>query len=238
VAAVDKDRQLEISRQMTRLIDVVYGLVLVQGAIFYRSLFTIGDKFHHFDQWAPVVAALVLIYFTAIQSFVDFHIASEEKPYRLLGKKSGRNLTRFYLDVVIVGLYSFLLLKCHVLITDPGADLTPAFWAFPVIFVLYIVWGILRCWARPGGFQQESKRFLLLGGCLAAYLALAIVYANLSGGWNTNLIFLLIALAVMLIYRGFNWLGRTPEAEPSAEPAPSAAKPAGDKAQSAPKPAV
>jgi hypothetical protein len=198
-------RQQELSRQMTRLIDVLYALVLAQGAVYYRSLFTLGDEFSDPSRFLPVTLALVLIYFTAIQSFIDYHFASEDQPYQLLDKDRRRkDLVRFYLDVLIVGAYSFLLLKCHVLLADPGADLTPVFLAIVAIFALYIVWGELR----KSTAVPAERRYApgLLGVILLLYLALWVAYSRFpSGNWRVNAAFLFAALLIMLIYRWLNW---------------------------------
>jgi hypothetical protein len=202
-------RQRELSRQLTRLVDVLYALVLVQGAVYYRSLFTIGDKFSEFELFLPVVLALALTYFTAIQSFIDYHLASEDQPYRLLDSaRRRRDLWRFYLDVVIVGLYSFILLKCHVLIADPAADLRAVFWALAVIFALYLIWGTLRWRAKPdqkGSTTEQPYKPRLLWVCLGLYLGLAFAYAEMYGGWIENSAFLGGALLIMAFYRWMNW---------------------------------
>ena len=200
-----RQRQQELSRQMTRLIDVLYALVLAQGAVYYRSLFTLSDEFSHPSRFLPVVLALVLIYFTAIQSFIDYHFASEDQPYQLLDKSRRRkDLGRFYLDVLIVGAYSFLLLKCHVLLAAPAADLAPVFLAYVAIFAFFIVWGELRrSTANP-----PERRYApgLLFVALGIYLGLWAAYTRFpSGDWVINAVFLFAALVVMLTYRWLNW---------------------------------
>jgi hypothetical protein len=198
-------RQLELSRQLTRLIDVLYALVLVQGAVNYRALFTIGNEFSHPSQFLPVLLALILIYFTTIQSFIDYHFASEDQPYQLLNKDNRRNdLARFYLDVLIVGAYSFLLLKCHVLLAVPGADLTPVFVTYVAIFGLYLVWG----WLRKSTADPKEQRYSpwLLGLVLIVYGGLWAGYTRFSPDWIVNAAFLSGALLVMLVYRRVNWL--------------------------------
>ncbi len=222
-------RQREISRQLTRLVDVLYALVLVQGAINYRALFTIGDEFLHPARALPVVLALALIYFTAIQSFVDYHLASEDQPYQLLDPDAGNrrvDLWRFYLDIVIVGLYSFLLLKCHVLIAAPGADLTPAFCALPAVFGLYLLWGALRGSTNPNPDKNPGQRYrpILLAVCGVLYAVLAAAYIGLADGWLANAIFLGLALLIMVAYRWVNWSqNETPASKAAAKP-PAASK--------------
>lgn len=202
-------REVELSRQLVRLVDVVYALVLVQGAIYYRHIFTIGNYFKHATRFGPVVLALTLTYFTTIQSFVDYHLASEDQRYRLLTKgKRGLDLIRFYLDLVIVGLYSFMLLKFHVLIGHPlmgssSADISAALWALPGIFLLYFIWGILR--AITSDDEQEYAWWLLLI-FLGLYAGLAAGYKWIPGGPSSlrNSSALGAALLLMIVYRVLN----------------------------------
>ena len=203
-----ESRQAEVSRQVTGLIDVLYGLVLVQGAVSYRAIFVEPGEFLHPPRFLPVVAALVLVYFIAVQSYVDFHLAAEGQPYRFLNKGKRRmDLWRFYLDILIVGLYSFLLLKCHPLIGSPDADLRPVFIAIPVIFVLYLLWGALRSGCSPFHGFATAQRYspLLLFVFLVAFVFLAGVYLLLPATWQVNAAFLSAALAIMAGYRWLNW---------------------------------
>jgi len=200
-------RQIDISRQLNSLVDVIYGLVIVEGAVAYSSLFTRAGEFEDLSRWVPVVLALILTYFTTIQSFVDYHLASETQPYWLRSSaKRGIDLGRFYLDVVIVGSYSFVLLKCHALLEDPASNITLAFAAFPAIFLLYILWGWLREKTADSG---NPYSVILLWCCVAAYGAVAFAYLQVvdlvGASPSTNSIFLAIALALMVAYRYINW---------------------------------
>lgn len=198
-----QSRQRDLSRQLTVLIDVLYALVLVGGAEAYRSLFTAGELPHP-SHSLPVVLALVLIYFTTIHSFIDYHFAAEEQPYQFLDKSKRRtDLWRFYLDVLIVALYSFVLLKCHVLLNSPGADLVAVFFTFAAMFGLFIGWGCLRKKTAPGEVQRYRAK--LLGLCFILYLVLAVVYAFTCNGWIGNSEFLGVALLIMVFYRWMNW---------------------------------
>lgn len=197
-------RQREVSRQLTQLVDVVYALVLVEGATAYSPLFTRPEEFLG-TSWVPVVLALAFIYFTTIQSFVDYHVASENQPYRLLNAdKRKADLLRFYLDIVIVGSYSFLLLKCHPLLEHPDANLTPVFAALPGIFILYLVWGRVRRATADSGSQSYSECLLIC--FLAAYTALVFAYTQIAViDATTNSTFLAIAFMLMGLYRLLNW---------------------------------
>ena len=192
--------QDELSRQLVRLVDVLYALVLVQGAIYYRRIFTIGSFFDDPSRWVPVCLALVLIYFMTVQSFIDYHLAAEDQKYRTLDKAHRvQDLVRFYLDVLIVGSYSFLLLKAHVLIDTSKSDLSAVFWALPAIFLLYYLWGLLR-----SGFQSPySPRLLMVTGGL--YLVLAGIYTEESPSSLRNAAAFGAAIFLLLSYRVLNW---------------------------------
>jgi hypothetical protein len=205
LSAVDcQQRQRELSGNLIGLIDVLYALVLVQGAVAYRSLFENGSEFLHLERCLPVVLALALIFFTAIHSFIDYHLAAADQPYQLLDKqKRQRDLLRFYLDIVIVGMYSFILLKCHVLLYNPGGDLLFAFLMFPALFLLFVGWGELRRRTAPGTRQPYDVRLLLF--FFFAYGLLALAYLLTSNGWIGNSEFLLAAFLLMGFYRWLNW---------------------------------
>ena len=184
--------------------DVIYGLVLVQGALNYRLLFTRPEEFTNVAHFLPVTLALALVYFMTIQSFVDYHLAAENQPYRLLpGERRGLDLTRFYLDVLIVGSYSFMLLKSHPLLDFSGADLTPVFWTLPVVFALYLVWG----WLRDTAGERRNQRYspLLLFAFLSMYCVLAFAYTQITVDSTANSSFLVLAIFLMVLYRYLNW---------------------------------
>ncbi len=193
-------RQTELSHRVTTLIDVLYGLVLVTGAESYHRIFTDG-RYLHPDQGLPVWIAVVFVYFTTVQSFVDFHLSEEDRPYLLLDEGNrGVDLRRFYLDIVIVGFYSFLLLRCHVLLESAGGDLTAVFIALPAIFALYLLWGRFR---DGSATRHYSPR--LLKAMLAIYGVLAVAYPLFDPSWVINAAFLAAALVLMVGYRWLNW---------------------------------
>jgi hypothetical protein len=203
-AAPGERQQVEISRQLARLVDVIYGLVLVQGALNYRLLFTRPEEFTSAAQFLPVSLALALIYFMTIQSFVDYHLASERQPYWLLSRgRRHLDLTRFYLDILIVGSYSFMLLKSHPLLDSPDAELAPVFWTLPLVFGLYLVWGWLR--AATGTSQSQTYSASLLFAFFLMYCALAFAYTKVAVDSTANSSFLVLAIFLMALYRYLNW---------------------------------
>lgn len=200
-------RELELSRQFTRLVDVIYALVLVQGAINFRAVFTLPGEFRHPHTVLPVLLSLILVYATAIQSFVDYHIASENQPYQFLTKKKRTvDLVRLYVDIAIVASFSFILLKSHVLIFTPSASITPILVALPIVFVLFVIWGVLREFTAALPVPSHNPNPWLLVAFFCFYSVLAEVY--ILGGnssWSRNTIFLTIAIGLMVAYRALNW---------------------------------
>jgi len=209
--------QKDISDQLVRLIDILFGLVIVEGALFYRPILAAHDSRN-----VAAILALVLIMYTVVRSFVDWHVLMEQSPYRIITSskadaKSGSprslqvrtlDLWRLYVDFIIVATYSVMLLRGHVLVGDSAAGLRFFFWTFPAIFVLYLIWGeFLR---RSTAAQQFSEWLLLI--VLALSLTLAVLY-NVAydlkwltghGTWR-NAIALGVALLVTMGYRYFNW---------------------------------
>lgn len=195
-------REIATSGHLVRLIDVLYALGLAQGAVTYRSIFGTPS-----DMSVQVVLALVLVYYTIARSFIDWHIAMESGPYRIMrADHRTSELRRVYVDFAIVALYAFMLFKAHPLLESPDAGLRLFFWAFPMLFALYLLWGRLRRHAH--GSQQFSPALLLL--FLVLWLVLAVAYEIVFESCDldhrtVNAIALGLALLLMACYRHFNW---------------------------------
>lgn len=198
--------ELRASQQLVGIIDVLLALVLVEGAVSYRRLFTSPSAAN-----APAVIALVLVFFTALRSFIDWHVAMEQSRYRILteDRRTGE-LVRVFLDFTIMATYSFVLLRAHMLIADPHADLLAVAIAFPAIYVLYLAWDALLRRADDDTAQQFSQRLLwvTLTAALVLLALYALARANGWFGWSgqtLNTVFLSLELALVAVYRGLNW---------------------------------
>jgi len=206
-------KEADVSGQLVRLIDLLFGLVIVQGALYYRPLLAA-----HGHVTAPATVALTLIMYTVVRSFVDWHTLMEHAPYRIMTSTKRPSsllqvrtleLWRLYVDFLIVATYSFLLLRGHVLLKTPAAHLRLFFWSFAGIFALYWVWGELL--HLSSGEERQFKEKLLFIAVGAAIL-LASGYTatvgdkHLAGdGIKHNDIALAIAFAIMVLYRFGNW---------------------------------
>lgn len=216
-SATDPEWEKDISGQLVRLIDILFGLVIVQGALFYRSILSA-----HGARNAPVILALALIMYTVVRSFVDWHTFMEHHPYRISTASHPTtrprwsppiqvrtlDLWRLYVDFIIVATYAVLLLRAHVLLSDPAADLRFFMYLFPGVFLLYLLWGeLLRL--SSGALQFTAELLLIFIGLS---LALAILY-NVAydhrwlTGYGTlrNLLAVGVAALIMAGYRFLNW---------------------------------
>jgi hypothetical protein len=196
------------SGHLVRLVDIFFALVLGQGVLLYEPV--VKDPLH---ANAAVLLALATIYFTVIRSFIAWHLAMEQRRYRILadGNDAGE-LARVFIDVIIVGVYAYLLLVARPLTTHADANLTNFLFGFFVLFVLYCVWGVLRRLAW-GSDQYKLKVLAIFGGL---YLGLWLWYRldrGLFSHATSNLVALGVALGLMIVYRHFNWgQGRTSSA--------------------------
>lgn len=193
------------SGHMVRMIDFFFALVLAQGILRFDD--AIQAPWHSNP---PVLLALVAIYYTVIRSFVGWHAAIEERRYRLfVAKVRTTELWRVYIDVAIVVVYAYLLINAEPLQEDAGNDITALLWGFPVLFLLYGLWGHFRriAWGKDG-FSLP-----VLGCFGSAYIVLATLYCtdpfDFGGSASlANSLALGAALALMVAYRFINfWQG-------------------------------
>jgi hypothetical protein len=191
------------SSHLIRLIDFFFALVLGQGILQFAEVIE-----SPFEANVAVWLALITVYYTVIRSFLAWHAAIEARRYRILVERVRTGeLWRVYIDVAIVGLYSYMLFGVTPLIADKGADLSGLLWAFPILFLLYLLWGMLRNYAW--GVEEFDPRFLL--GFGIAYVLLALGYTLVPVGTlgidqdAGNIITLAFAFALMAFYRYINF---------------------------------
>ena len=187
------------------MIDIFFALVVGQGVLVFQRAIA-----QPFSASLQVWLALVLIYYTVIRSFVAWHSAIETGWYRMSSDRRTTELWRLYLDVLIVALYAYMFLAAKPLIQEKGSEVGGFFWAFPILFVLYWLWGCFRriAWGEDGFDLWVLLLFAVL------YSALAALYAFLPAGTlgigdgAGNALALAVALALMVIYRYINfWQG-------------------------------
>jgi len=204
--ATAEEAEVHTSGHLVRMIDFFFALVLGQGILRYHQVVTAP-----FQSNGVVILALVTIYYTVIRSFVAWHTAIEQRRYRINTTDVRTiELWRLYIDALIVAVYAYMVLCAEPLINDGGASIEALLWGFPLLFLLYLAWGLLRraAWG-PDEFEFD---FLILFGGLYAFVAeiySLAPYGLLERDRSTvNGIFLSICLLLMFLYRYINfWQG-------------------------------
>lgn len=190
------------SSHLVRMIDFFFALVLGQGLLRYSDVIQAP-----FSANIPVWIALVLIYYTVVRSFVAWHAAIETRRYKMMSEVRTTELWRVYIDVLIVALYAYMLFSAEPLVNNTGADIHGLLWAFPLLFVLYALWGHLRrvAWGGDRFDLRVLRRFCVLYTLIAiAYTALPSKTLSISDD-QANVLVLSIALLLMALYRYINF---------------------------------
>src|SRR6266853_75639 len=160
--------QQRISDQLVRLVQVFFALVLGQSLVLFKDVLL--------DPFAPNhrLAALAwgTVVYTTVASWVDWHVVMARRPY------DTRQLVdryRIYSDVVIGGLYAYLLFTIEPLTCNAAGLLFNHLLGYPLLFVLYLSSGFLRRVVHGKGASKPVPLFIGLG----AYVILLFVYAQL-----------------------------------------------------------
>lgn len=191
------------SGHLIQMVDILFALVLSQGiATFHDAPF--GSNL-------PVWIVLATIYYTIVRSFVAWHEAIEERCYRILTPDSRTTeLWRLYIDAFIVAVYAYMWFAAERLKSHGDTDIRRLLWAFPLLFLLYGLWGHLRHVAW--GDDDFDFRILFVFGF--AYVLLASMYTigrsktSVLDSSTANSIVLGVAFFLMFFYRSINfWQG-------------------------------
>ncbi len=194
------------SSHLVRMIDFFFALVLGQGLIRFADVVEAP-----FAANVPVWIALILIYYTVVRSFVAWHAAIETGRYKMSSEVRTTELWRVYIDVLIVAVYAYMLFSAEPLIDHGGADIRGLLWAFPVLFILYGVWGHLRRVA----WGDDGFKLKILAGICGIYVLIAAGYTVIpSNTWSisnetANVLVLAVALVTMGLYRYINFWQET-----------------------------
>jgi hypothetical protein len=150
------------SDHLVRGVDFLFALTLGQGILLFREFWTNPLAHDHLT----VALALAAIYFTTIQSFIDWHVAMERDPYLVEWDYDPWPRTlerlRFAVDLLVVMTYAFLVVNAVPLINDPDASLAVFLAGFPAILALYLVWAVLRRRRYPDATNPLPMAIFLL----------------------------------------------------------------------------
>ncbi|MBK5218945.1 MAG: hypothetical protein JJE35_04050 [Thermoleophilia bacterium] len=194
------------SSHLVRMIDFFFALVLGQGLIRFADVVEAP-----FAANVPVWIALVLIYYTVVRSFVAWHAAIETRRYKMSSKVRTTELWRVYIDVLIVAAYAYMLFCAEPLIEHGGADMHRLLWAFPMLFILYGVWGHFRRVA----WGDDGFNLKILAGFCGLYVLIAAAYTVIPSNTfsisdeTANILVLTVCLVAMGVYRYINFWQET-----------------------------
>ena len=185
----------DVSSHLVRMIDFFFALVLGQGLLRFEDV--VKDPFSANPE---VWIALVLIYYTVIRSFIAWHVSIERGHYRIASDHKLTEHCRVYIDAIIVVLYAFMLFSAEPLMNDSKSDIGSLLLAFPILFLLYVAWGLLRGVAWSG--NALGLKILFCFGGLYVVLLCAYEFAPLPfGDAAANAVAMLVALLLMVVYR-------------------------------------
>lgn len=135
------DRDQRISDNLVRLVQVIFGLVIAQSLLLYRTVIVTPGAPHYL-----AAAALVVVYTTTVFSWLDWHITMEFNPYNLNPSHPFKvhEQWRLAVDLFIVTVYAYTLFTIASFEDDPRYSLSRFLFAFPLFFLAYLVSGALR----------------------------------------------------------------------------------------------
>jgi hypothetical protein len=216
-----------LSEQLVRLIDFLFALTLGQGILLYQAFWT--DPLR--GKYVTVALALAAIYLMTVQSFIDWHRAMERRPYLMTPDIPTwprlKERMRVFVDLVTVMLYAYTVINGKTLITNPARGLEHFLIGFPLMFMCYWLWGLLRK-ARYPAIVSSHRVSLFYAIIFAAGYVLYVLLPNmawLGGPRGNNDFTLVMVIAGIVAYR--LEVGRrkrqpdTPSADVSRQPAPS-----------------
>lgn len=187
--------QEEQSKRVFWVIQTVFSLLLAKSLVEYKDC--ILDPLS--PKYSLQTLGLVLVYGTVLWSWIDYSYSTVVSPY--IFNRGRFEKWRFAVDLLIVICYSYLLFSLEPLSSNKTASIQGLFNGFVVIFVLYVVSGILRI----AQYGRRASRIWLIGIFVALYSALAYLYGRDHNGQidseTWNIVFVCIAIVLMIAYR-------------------------------------
>ncbi len=196
--AAQEDQVHRISRNLVALVDIVFAVVVAQSLIRYEEII-------FRPTWGLSFASIVLVYFTVVLSWVDYHVSMDRYPYSRNGMAWW---FRFFADLMIVGAYTYMLFAVREV--DLSGTLARFLPGFAVVFLLYLISGV----ARRFEYDRGASRVTLIVVFTVLLSLLAATYAavqNASADWFVewrkyiNWTSVVFAFALVIAYRLIRW---------------------------------
>lgn len=190
-----------VSDRFVQFVDIVFGVVVVQGFVRYDWL--ILDPF---SSWFTFLALLSLYVVTTL-SWIGYHKSMVTYPYQTESRKSW---LRMIADFLIVSIYAYLLFSIQDLAAgSDGANLSRYLLGYVLVFAAYIASGFFRQMETSNRGASKMNKLFIIG---SIYVGLFLIYPfsiSKIGLSATNWTFIFTTPIVYLVYR----LWRHPEYE-------------------------
>jgi hypothetical protein len=197
-----EEREQRVSDYLVRLVQILFALVVAQSLLLLREV--ILDPFASEHQVAAL--AIVDVYVMTVFSWIDWHVTVTSFPYNVSQYNTRRKaeLTKLFVDLLIVTAYAFALLSIDQFKDQPAADIAKYLWVYPAVYALYLAAGIVR----SRGARTTASNYLPIGVALALFVAVAVTYESFDSvmglqlrSRNGNLAVLGVVLLLTLGYR-------------------------------------
>jgi 5'(3')-deoxyribonucleotidase len=192
----EKEITEEDSKRIFWVIQTVFGFVLAKSIFDYKDALL--------NPLAPqnrlVVLGVLVAYFTALWSWIDYSYSSIVSPYHF--RRSRLEPFRFVVDLFVVFLYAELIFTIGTIQKNPAADISATLTSFCLIFVFYFLSGLLRIVQ----YGRRASGVLLILVFIIVFFALAWGYRYISrhailDGATLNLAALIATGLIMIAYR-------------------------------------
>jgi 5'(3')-deoxyribonucleotidase len=155
--------------QNLRLIQIIYGLVIAQSLVFYRS-----NLLHPLTPEHQVgTLALVVVLVTTILSWVDFHRTIAVTPYVI---SEPWEVARLGSDLLVVLVYAYLLFSIEPFAEKPSGSLAPHLLGYLLLFSMYWLSGQLRVMK----YGYIASRRLLIAEYALVFGSIYFLYTRLA----------------------------------------------------------
>jgi hypothetical protein len=190
------------SGQLVLVIQLVFAIVIAQSLSDQRAIVT--DPANPTNRVAAL--ALVVVYLTALWSWIRWHKSITGLRYRLYDEQRfwerARDTARFYLDLFIVIAYAYLLFRIDPMKDHNAVGLARFLDGYIVVGLLYFVWSFVRLpvsrrrltrngvyllilvgirWLYPELRHDSDLLLISIGNIAANYIALLAIFAATVG---------------------------------------------------------
>lgn len=182
------------SERVFWVIQTIFGFIIGRSFYDYASAFVPPFE----GDILTLTLGIFSVYVFVIWSWLDFSYTLVVSPYHF--RQHLLEKLRFVADLLIVLAYSYLLIDLAHINKHPEANIGEFFWTFGIIFVGYILSGLLRI----AQYGRRASRLKLIVLFFLIYSFVAWLYGEVSSvslSVCTNRIFIIVTIAATFAYR-------------------------------------